>query len=193
MTRKWMLIGALILALSLVGIGAAVAQETTETPTPEVTETPTLEPTPVETPVPDEQPLPGEDEPITSPGDLFEQLVQALGGTYIAWAAAGVLTVAALVKMAAYRFFNITIDGTRAVALSLVLQVLVWATYSIAAAAGKGDLYKQWYLAAIELARSFLPFVGALFAGQFFYDKARQYNVPLVSYKPPARPNMIRG
>lgn len=184
------------IACLLLMTAPAIAQDSFATNTPDVIAgTATLvasDPvvTPEPTPVVEQpnEPLPGEDEPISTPADLFEQLVKVLGGTYIGWAAAGVLVLTGLVKMIGQSVFKVNIEGKAAILVSMIFQVAIWVCYSIAVAAGKGDVFKEWYLAVIELARSFLPFAGAIFAAQLGYIGARKINAPVMGYKPPKKP-----
>lgn len=165
----------------------AIAQD--ETPTPDVvlTETPAPTPVIVEPPPPDPVEEEPGDPPATTPENLLGQLFALLkDGTYIVWAAAGVLVIVGLFKIVA-QAAGWTITGNTAIFIALVVQVLVWLTYSIANAAGQGAAYQEWYNRVIDFIRGLLPLAGSILAANWGYGKAKALNTPVIGYKPKAK------
>src|SRR5688500_11793959 len=97
------LIASLLFVLAIAA--PVMGQESTETPTPEVTETlaPTITPTPVIVEEPPPNPIPPDEPgelPVTTPETLLGQFYSLLkDGTYIAWAAAGTVIIVGLIKV----------------------------------------------------------------------------------------------
>lgn len=167
------------------------AQELTETPTPEVTETlaPTITPTSVIVEPPPPNPIPPDEPgelPVTTPETLLGQFYSLLkDGTFMAWAAAGVIVIVGLIKVAAFGLFKYNLEGNVAIFVTLVIQVLIWVGYAIANYFQQGEAFKVWYLSLIDVARSLLPLFGAIFLGHVGYQAAAKRNVPILGYSAP--------
>lgn len=179
----------IILALSalMFGLfaGAALAQDT---PTPDTATvslvTPTAEPVLVEPPPPDPVVEEPGDPPATTPENLLGQIFALLkDGTYIVWAAAGVVVIVGLLKILAGAA-GWVITGNTAVFITLVVQVLIWLVYAIANYFGQGEAFKAWYLQIVDVLRSLLPLVGSIFAGHVLYTQSAKRSVPVLGYKP---------
>jgi hypothetical protein len=182
----------LILSMTL-PFGMLLAQESTEEPTLTVTD-PAPEPTvivitpdPVETPPPVEEPP--EETPVTEPQELLGLIFSLLkDSTFIVWAAAGVVIFVSLLKMLA-QAVGITITGNNAIFLTIVVQVIVWIGYAIANFFSQGEAFKQGYLIVVDIARSLFPLFGSIFAGHVLYTQALKRGVPVLGYKPQAKPH----
>ncbi len=171
--EKYILV--LVLALTLMLPFAALAQDVEATPEP----TPIIVQPPPPDPVTEE---PG-DPPATTPENLLGQLFAVLkDGTYMVWAAAGVLVIVGMIKTIASAA-GWVIEGNTAVFITLVVQVLIWITYSIANAAGQGAAYQEWYNRVIDFIRALLPLAGAIFVANWGYHKAARQNTPIVGFK----------
>jgi len=179
--EKWILVLVVILALMLPF--AALAQDTPTEPAPtEEVVTPTVEPIIVEPPPPDPVTEEPGDPPATSPENLLGQLFALLkDATFIAWAAAGTVVIVGLIKVIASAA-GVAITGNSAIAVTLVVQVIIWLTYSIANYFGQGEAFKTWFLYLADVARSLLPLAGAIFAGHVLYQQAAKRNVPILGY-----------
>lgn len=183
--EKYILV--LVVALSLMLPFAALAQDTEVPAEPTAAETvaPTAEPTPiiVEPPPPDPVTEEPGDPPATTPENLLGQLFAVLkDGTYMVWAAAGVLVIVGMIKTIASAA-GWVIEGNTAIIITLVVQVLIWITYSIANAAGQGAAYQEWYNRVIDFIRALLPLAGAIFVANWGYHKAAAQNTPIVGFK----------
>lgn len=171
----------LLLAVLLLTAVPAFAQEITETPTPEATEVVIV--------VTDVPPIeePPEETPVTEPQTLLGQIYALLAdGTYILWAAAGVVIIVGLIKVVA-NAIGIRIEGQGAVLLTLVIQVLVWLGYAIANYFGQGDTFQKNYLVLVDIGRSLLPLAGSIFAGQVFYKAAAKRDTPVLGFSVPPK------
>ncbi len=179
----------LVLAALLLAAVPAFAQEVTETATPDFT--PTAEATEVVTPAPTDVPPieePPEDTPVTEPQTLLGQIYALLAdGTYILWAAAGVVIIVGLIKVVA-NAIGIKIEGQGAVLLTLVIQVLVWLGYAIANYFGQGETFQKNYLILVDIGRSLLPLAGSIFAGQVFYKAAAKRDTPVLGFSVNRKP-----
>lgn len=188
MNRKLLLpVVAFMFALCVVFPFAVYGQDT---PTPDAaTLEPTIAPTSVIVEPPPPVPVveePG-DPPAVSPENLLGQLFSLLkDGTYMLWAAAGVLVIVGLIKTLASAA-GFVIEGNVAVIITLVVQVLIWITYSIANAAGAGAVYQEWYNRVIDFIRALLPLAGAVFVANWGYHKAAKQNTPIVGFKAGAK------
>lgn len=173
--------------------GVATAQDV-ETPTPDaiVTNTPipTLEPTPEPTPIPDDPaPDPVDEEPVTSPDELLQKLINLLSdASYMAWAAAATVVFTGLIKVIAAAL-NINITGAGSVLLALTIQVLIWLGYSVANYLGQGEGFKTWYLALADIARAVLPLFGAIGLGHEGYKLAHRRGWPVLGFRAADPPN----
>lgn len=172
------------IALSL----PALAQESTEQPTLEfVTSTPapTVEPTPVIVEPPPPNPIPDDptEPPATTPETLLGQLYALLkDGTYIVWAAAGVLVIVGAIK-SLLGIFGINIVNSAAALLALGVQVAIWLGYAVANYFGQGDTFKATYLQVIDVIRALLPLAGSIFLGHVFYKAAAKREVPVIGFR----------
>lgn len=167
--------------------GATLAQES---PTPDAVPTETPAPTPVivEPPPPDPVEEEPGDPPATTPENLLGQIFALLkDGTFIVWAAAGVVLIVGLLKVFLRSAFGVTLEGNAAILLTLVIQVVVWLAYSIANYLGQGEAFKTIYLQAADVLRSLLPLAGSIFAGHVLYTQAKERGVPVLGYKPKAK------
>jgi len=175
--ENWIVVLVLILALLLPV--AVLAQEATPEPTPVI----------VESPPPDEVTEEPGDPPATTPENLLGQLFALLkDGTYMVWAAAGVLIFTGLFKIGA-RMLGFVIEGNAAILLALVIQVLIWIGYSIANYLGQGEAFKTNYLVLADIARSLLPLAGSIALGHFGYQAFKAQGTPVLGYKPRAKTN----
>lgn len=184
MTRLYRLIVPAMIVFSMALPFVAVMQDDA-TPTVEVTLAPTVEPTPVIVEPPPPNPIPEDptEPPATTPETLLGQLFALLkDGTYIVWAAAGVLIIVGALKTV-FGLFGIGIANGAAVLLTLVVQVLVWLGYAIANYFGQGDTFKATYLQVMDVLRALLPLAGSIFLGHVGYQAARKRNVPILGYK----------
>jgi len=163
-----------------------------DTPTPDTigdpvvvdVTTPTPEPTSVivEPPPPDPVVEEPGDPPATTPENLLGQLFQLLkDGTYMIWAAAGVIIIVGAIKTVAGAV-GISIEGNGAIFLTLVVQVLIWLAYAVANYFNQGEAFQAWYLKIIDVIRSLLPLFGAIFLGHLGYRAAAKRNVPIAGY-----------
>jgi hypothetical protein len=180
-----LLIVALLVAVAFPML--ALAQDVTQEPSPtvEVVLTATPSPTPVIVEPPPPNPIPDDpnDPPITTPETLLGQIFALLkDGTFIVWAAAGVVLFVGLIKTVAGSF-GFEISGTGAVVLTVIVQVIVWLGYAIANYLNAGDAFQRGYLIVVDIARSLLPLFGAIFAGRLFYVQAVKHNVPIAGYR----------
>lgn len=176
----------LLLALSL----PVIAQDVTDEP-PAATLSPTLEPTPVIVEPPPPNPIPDDptEPPVTTPETLLGQLYSLLkDGTYMVWAAAGVLIIVGVIKVLA-QGVGWSIGGTTAIVITLIVQVLIWLGYAIANYFNQGDAFKDWYLKIIDVLRALLPLAGSIFLGHVGYKAAHKRNVPVLGYKAPEKPD----
>lgn len=163
----------LVVIVGLLVVPVVSAQEATETPAPIVVEPPPPDPVTEE---------PG-DPPATTPENLLGQLFALLkDGTYIAWAAAGVLVIVGLIKTVAGAA-GIVIKDQWAILLTIVVQVLIWLFYATANYFGQGDAFKAWYLQIADVLRSLLPLAGAIFAGHVAYQQAAKRGVPVLGFR----------
>lgn len=184
--KKFIVSLALTSALLFGGMVATAQDLSTNTP-----DAATLEPTITPTPVIVEEPPPNpisDDEPaelpVTTPETLLGQLFSLLkDGTYIAWAAAGVVVIVGLLKIIA-SVLGVTVTGNAAIVLTLIIQVLVWLGYAIANYLNQGEAFKTGYLVVVDIARSLLPLAGAIFTGHLLYQQAAKRNVPIMGYYP---------
>lgn len=196
MTRLYRLIVPVMIVFSMALPFVAVMQDDA-TPTAEVTLAPTVEPTPVIVEPPPPNPIPEDptEPPATTPETLLGQLYALLkDGTYIVWAAAGVLVIVGALKTV-FGLFGIPIANGAAVLLTLVVQVLVWLGYAIANYFGQGDPFKATYLQIVDVLRALLPLAGSIFLGHVGYQAARKRNVPILGYKyvaPNDRPQAVK-
>jgi len=177
---------ALLLAVAVPTL--VLAQDVTLEPTQEalVTNTPSPTPTPVivEPPPPDPVEEEPGDPPATTPENLLGQLFALLkDSTYIVWAAAGVLLIVGLIKIA-LNAVGITVQDNAAILLTLIVQVIVWLGYAVANYFGQGAVFQEWYLRIADVLRSLLPLAGAIFAGHVGYQAAKKRGVPILGYKP---------
>lgn len=176
----WMLLS---LALSL----PLHAQESTETPSPEVTATlvPSVTPTPVIVEPPPPNPIPDDptEPPATTPETLLGQFYALLkDGTYMVWAAAGVLVIVGAIK-SIFALFGVNIVNSAAALLALGVQVAIWLGYAVANYFGQGDTFKATYLQVIDVIRALLPLAGSIFVGHVFYKAAAERDVPVIGFK----------
>jgi hypothetical protein len=181
--EKWIL--ALVIILAMMLPFAALAQDTATEPAPteETVVTSTVEPIIVEPPPPDPVTEEPGDPPATSPENLLGQLFSLLkDSTYMVWAAAGVLVIVGLIKTLASTA-GIVVEGSAAVIITLIVQVLIWLTYSIANAAGQGAAYQEWYNRVIDFVRALLPLAGAIYVANWGYHKAAAAKTPIVGFK----------
>lgn len=184
MTRLSRWIVPVMIVVSMALPFGLLAQEN-PTPTADVTLAPTVEPTPVivEPPPPDPVEEEPGDPPATTPENLLGQLYALLkDGTYIVWAAAGVLVIVGVLKTAA-GLVGIPIANGAAILLTLVVQVLVWLGYAAANYFGQGETFKATYLQIVDVLRALLPLAGSIFAGHIMYQAAQKRNVPVLGYK----------
>lgn len=182
---RLLLIVSLILLLALPL--AAFAQDVTVEPSPTledvVTATPSPTPVIVEPPPPDPVVEEPGDPDATTPENLLGQIFALLkDGTYMVWAAAGVLVIVGLIKVVAAAA-GVVIQDAWAVLLTLVVQVAIWLVYSIANAAGQGAVFQEWYNRVIDFVRALLPLVGAILVANYGYHKAAAQNAPIVGFK----------
>ena len=193
MTRKCqhlILILMLVLAFTVgfaVTAHAQAPEPTVEATTPAPDVTPTAEVTPEPTVELPPEPLPDEP-PVTTPGDILERLFVVLQGTYIAWAAAGVIIVTNLVKMIAAKLpvpFKFIFEGRSAVLLTTVIQVLIWLGYNVARYFGIADQFQGGYLAIIDVLKALLPLLLTFGVAHEVYSLAVRRGWPaLIAYRP---------
>lgn len=163
----------LVVLLVIFSAGVIAAQDVTPEPTPVIVEPPPPDPV-VELP---------DDPPATTPENLLGQLFALLkDGTFIAWAAAGVLVIVGLIKTLAGAA-GIAIQGNTAVFITIVVQVLIWLFYATANYFGHGVGFQTTYLQLVDVLRSLLPLAGAIFAGHVAYQQAAKRGVPILGYK----------
>lgn len=175
---RWFVLFVIVVGMLVVPV--ALAQEVTETPAP----TPVI----VEPPPPDPVVELPDDPPATTPENLLGQLFALLkDGTFIAWAAAGVLVIVGLIKTLAGAA-GIAIQGNTAVFITIVVQVLIWLFYATANYFGQGDAFKAWYLQIADVLRALLPLAGAIFAGHVAYQQAAKRGVPILGYRAKPKP-----
>lgn len=196
MFKKWIVIFALACLLGLPVL--AMAQDSTAVfPTAESFETatalaePTITPTPVVVVDEPPNPIPVDDPtepPATTPETLLGQLYSLLkDGTFMLWAAAGVIVIVGAFKTF-LGAFGVRIEGNTAVVVTLIVQVLIWLGYATANYFNQGEAFKAWYLQIVDAIRSLLPLFGAIFVGHIGYQAAAKRNVPVIGYKaPPTR------
>lgn len=153
-----------------------------------VTIEPTLTPTPVIVQDPPPNPIPTDDPtepPATTPETLLGQLYALLkDGTYMLWAAAGVVVIVGALKTLG-SVIGLRIEGNGAVILTLIVQVLIWLGYAAANYFGQGETFKAWYLQIVDAVRSLLPLFGAIFLGHIGFQAAAARNVPVIGYTVP--------
>jgi len=180
--EKWIL--ALVIILALMLPFAALAQDTPTEPAPtEEVVTPTVEPIIVEPPPPDPVVEEPGDPDATTPENLLGQIFALLkDGTYMVWAAAGVLVIVGLIKTLASAA-GIVIEGNTAIFITLVVQVIIWLLYSVANSFGQGEAFQEWYNRVIDLIRALLPLAGAIFVANWGYHKAAAAKTPIVGFK----------
>lgn len=193
---RWVALLLAVVTFTL-STGAALAQA--DTPTPDfatIEPTATITPTPVIVEQPPPNPIPDDipDElPVTTPETLLGQLYSLLkDATYMVWAAAGVIVIVGFIKVLAAGA-GFTLTGGGAVALTLAIQVLIWAGYAIANYFNQGEAFKVWYLYIVDAVRSLAPLFGAIFLGHVGFKAAQARGVPVAGYSAPKKPNMIRG
>lgn len=185
----------LLIAAILLAISPTFGQG--DTPTPDVaTLEPTITPTPVIVEPPPPNPIPDDipDElPVTTPEILLGQLYSLLkDATYMVWAAAGVIVIVGFIKVLAAGA-GFTITGGSAVALTLIIQVLIWAGYAVANYLNQGEAFKVWYLYIVDAVRSLAPLFGAIFLGHVGFKAAQARGVPVAGYSAPKKPNDSRS
>lgn len=184
------MVRSLLILLVLLALGVVLVSAQDETPTPDavLTETPAPTPVIVEPPPPDPVTEEPGDPPATTPENLLGQIFALLkDGTFIVWAAAGVVLIVGLLKVFLRSAFGVTLEGNAAILLTLVIQVVVWLAYSIANYLGQGEAFKTIYLQAADVLRSLLPLAGSIFAGHVLYTQAKERGVPVLGYKPKAK------
>lgn len=170
---KWIL---LIVILSAGTIWKAHAQDVTPEPVPAA---PVVIVDPAPEPIPDDPTEP----PVTQPETLLGQFFSILkDGTYIAWAAAGVVVIVGAIKLLA-SLIGVNITGNGAILLTLTVQVLVWVLYATANYFGQGDAAKALYLQLVDVIRSLLPLAGSIFAGHVFYQAAAKREIPVLGFR----------
>ena len=181
--ERWIV--ALIIALALMLPFAALAQDSTAvSPTEETLATVTPAPVIVEPPPPDPVVEEPGDTDATTPENLLGQLFSLLkDGTFIAWAATGVVLIVGLLKIA-LQAAGITLTGSSAIFVTLIVQVIVWLGYAFANYVGQGEAFKAWYLQIADVLRSLLPLAGSIFAGHVLYTQASKRGVPVLGYRP---------
>jgi len=150
-----------------------------------VTIEPTITPTPVIIADEPPNPIPTDDPtepPATTPETLLGQLFALLkDGTYMLWAAAGVIVIVGAIKTLAGAV-GIPIAGNSAIFVTLVVQVLIWLGYAVANYFGQGEAFKAWYQYVTDAIRSLLPLFGAIFLGHIGFQAAAKRNVPILGY-----------
>jgi hypothetical protein len=180
--KTYLLLIVIVLMLTLAI--PTFAQDVTDEPAP-TQEVVTPAPTPVIVEPPPPNPIPDDptEPPATTPETLLGQLYTLLkDGTYIIWAAAGVVVIVGLIKVLASAV-GIQISGSGAMLLTLVVQVVIWLAYATANYFGQGDAFKAWYLQVVDVLRALLPLAGSIFAGQIFYKQSVKRAVPVLGFR----------
>ena len=174
---------AFMFTLNVVFPFSVFAQDSTAVfPTEESFATPTPDPVIVEPPPPDPVVEEPGDPPATTPENLLGQLFQLLkDGTYMVWAAAGVIVIVGAIKTV-LGAVGIAVEGNSAIFLTLVVQVLIWLAYAVANYFNQGEAFQAWYSKIIDVIRSLLPLFGAIFLGHLGYRAAAKRNVPIAGY-----------
>lgn len=99
--------------------------------------------------------------------------------TYLATFAPGVVVIVSALKAAA-ALFKKEVNGTRAVLLSLAIQVIVWIIYQVSVKGGFDLQFQQWYDVAVNVIQALLPLAVIIGSSHFVYTRTR--SVPVLGY-----------
>ena len=99
--------------------------------------------------------------------------------TYLAPLAPGVVVIVSALKAIA-AIFKKEVNGTRAVLLSLAIQVIVWIVYQFSVKGGFDLQFQQWYDVAINVIQALFPLAVIVGSSHYVYTKTR--SVPVLGY-----------